>query len=58
MIKNNQNNSISPLIFNSNNNNNINYLNIDNNFISTCDNKKDIITSFDNFNNNIKFIII
>jgi hypothetical protein len=55
MIKNNQNNSISPLIFNSNNNNNINYLNIDNNFISTCDNKKDIITSFDNFNNNISY---
>ncbi len=30
-------------------------MNIGNNFISTCDNKKDITTSFDNFNNNISY---
>jgi hypothetical protein len=50
MIKNN-NYSINPITFNSNNN--INYSNIDNNFISTCDNNNinNIVSSYNNFDN-------
>jgi hypothetical protein len=53
MIKNN-NYSINPITFNSNSNNK-NYSNIDNNFISTCDNNNNnnnIVSSYNNFDNN------
>jgi hypothetical protein len=55
MIKNN-NYSINPITFNSNSNSNLNsnlnYLNIDNNFISTCDNNiNNIVSSYNNFDN-------
>jgi hypothetical protein len=54
MIKNN-NYSINPITFNSNSNSNIKYSNIDNNFVSTCDNNKNInniVSSYNNFDNN------
>ena len=52
MIKNN-NYSINPITFNSNSNNK-NYSNIDNNFITTCDNNNNnnIVSSYNNFDNN------
>jgi hypothetical protein len=52
MIKNN-NYSINPIIFNSNSNSNKNYSNIDNNFISTCDNNNinNIVSSYNNYDN-------
>lgn len=61
MIKNNNNNSITPITFNSNNN--IKYSNIDNNFISTCNNNTNtniapvytnIAPVYTNFDNNNK----
>jgi len=55
MIKNN-NYSINPITFNSNSKNNINYSNIDNNFISTCEinnnnnnNNNNIMSSYNNY---------
>jgi hypothetical protein len=52
MIKNN-NYSINPITFNSNSNsNNKNFSNIDNNFITTCENNLNNISSYNNFENN------
>ena len=54
MIKNN-NYSINPITFNSNSNfnsNNNNFSNIDNNFITTCENNLNNISSYNNFENN------
>jgi hypothetical protein len=54
-MKKNNNNSINPITFNSNSNNK-NYSNIDNNFITTCDNNLNNnlnnISSYNNFDNN------
>ena len=50
-MKKNNNYSINPITFNSNSDNK-NFSNIDNNFITTCDNNLNNISSYNNFDNN------